>query len=117
MPAAVLLVDSNPDGLEMYLTALSMAGIEAETACSAREALDVFARTRPRAMVTELRLPGTRGVALIEHVRRSQPATFIVGLASEGADDKEARDAGCDVVLSVPCLPDTLIAQLRRGLS
>lgn len=118
MAAPVLIVDSNRDGLEMYVTALALEGIHAAGAASACEALDVIERTHPRALVTELRLPGTGGAELIERVRRNQPATFIVGLASsEGIDSREAREAGCDVVLQMPCLPETLVAQLRRALA
>lgn len=114
MSAAVLIVDSNRDGLEMYVTALALEGIAADVALSAREALDVFERTHPRAVVTELRLPGPGGADLIQRVRNSRPETFIVGLATaEGRDVVEARKAGCDVVLRVPCLPETLVRQLR----
>jgi two-component system C4-dicarboxylate transport response regulator DctD len=117
MAASVLIVDSNPDGREMYLTALAIEGFETRTAASATEALEVFERTRPNAVVTELRLAGTRGVELIQRLRQDQPGTFIVGLASEGPDEGQARQAGCDIVLPVPCLPETLIQQLRRGLA
>ena len=117
MAASVLIVDSNQDGREMYLTALAMEGFEIRTAASASEALEVFARTRPNALVTELRLAGTRGLELIQRVRQDQPGTFIVGLASEGPDGGQAREAGCDIVLPMPCLPDTLIQQLRRRLA
>lgn len=117
MSAPVLIVDSNRDGLEMYVTALALEGIDADTARSAGEALDVFERTHPRAVVTELRLPGTGGAELIQRVRRSRPDTFIVGLSTaEGRDNREARAAGCDVILQVPCLPETLVRQLRRAL-
>jgi two-component system, NtrC family, C4-dicarboxylate transport response regulator DctD len=116
MATSVLIVDSNPDGREMYLTALAIEGFEARAAASASEALDVFERTRPRAVVTELRLPDTRGVDLVHRMRQEDPGAFIVGLASEGPDRGQAREAGCNVVLQVPCLPETLIRQLRRGL-
>jgi len=118
MAAPVLIVDSNPDGREMYVTALALEGIHADTAESAGEALDVMARTHPRAVVTELRLPGTGGTELIRRMRRSQPAIFIVGLSTHpGSETRRAREAGCDIVLQVPCLPETLVSQLRRALA
>ena len=100
----------------MYLTALSAEGFETRTAASGSEALEVFGRTRPRAVVTELRLSDRRGIDMVQRIRREDAVTFIVGLASEGPDRGQAREAGCDVVLPVPCLPETLIHQLRRGL-
>lgn len=116
MATSVLIVDSDPDGREMYSTALAIEGFETRSAASASEALEVFGRTHPRAVVTELRLPDTRGLDLVQRMRQEDPGAFIVGLASEGPDRGQAREAGCDVVLPVPCLPETLIGQLRRGL-
>ena len=117
--APVLLVDSNRDGLELYSTALALEGIATTTAVSAGEALDCVTSKRPRVLVTELRLPGTGGLSLIKQVRRAMPASqlFIVALTSnEQIDSDHARDAGCDIVLPVPCLPETLVGQLRRVL-
>jgi len=118
MAAPVLLVDSNRDELDMYATALALEGIRVDTAATAGEALDLLDRAQPRALVTELRLRGTGGTELIQHVRRRLPATFIVALtSSDGPDAGHARDAGCDVVLHVPCLPETLLGALRRRLA
>jgi CheY-like chemotaxis protein len=117
MSAPVVIVDSNRDGLEMYVTALAIEGIEAEAATSVREALDVIAKTQPRAIVTELRLPGTRGTELVKRVRTAQPHAYIVGLSTSGPGEvREARDAGCDLVLPLPCLPDTLVKHLQHAL-
>jgi len=117
MSAPVVIVDSNRDGLEMYVTALALEGIEAETASSAPEALDVIERTRPRAVVTELRLAGADGAELVKRVRSAQPHAYIVGLSTSGPREaREARDAGCDLVLPLPCLPATLVRHLQDAL-
>lgn len=119
MHTPVLLVDANPDGLELYATALALEGIRSATARSADEAIGVLHNTPPRVLVTGLRLPGTGGADLIRHVRQNAPGNiYIVALSTD--DDVEehvARAAGCDVVLRVPCLPETLVGQLRRALS
>lgn len=114
----VVIVDSNRDGLEMYVTALALEGIQAAAATSASEALAVIAKTHPKIVVTELRLPDTSITELIECVRRLLPNGVIFGLSAAGTQEaEEARGAGCDVVLRVPCLPDTLVQQLRRALN
>lgn len=118
MSAPIVIVDSNRDGLEMYVTALALEGITAETATSAGEAMEVIERTRPRAVVTELRLPGTRVSDLVKCVRRAQPRTFIVGLSTAGEREaRDAREAGCDLVLRLPCLPGTLVDRIRDVIS
>jgi CheY-like chemotaxis protein len=118
--APVLLVDSNTDGLDLYATALAIEGIATVTAHSAEEALDRFEGVSPRVLVTGLRLPGTGGTDLIRTVRRRTRAsdTYIVALSTDDEfDSRSAREAGCDAVLRVPCLPETLIGELRRALS
>jgi DNA-binding response OmpR family regulator len=112
----LLLVDPNRDEVDMYAIALALEGIPSRTAATAGEALSLIERTEPRALVTELRLPGTGGAELIRKVRSSHPSTFIVALTtSDGLDTLRAREAGCDVILHVPCLPETLVGELRRG--
>ena len=116
----VLLVDSNADGIELYSTALALAGIEAATAGSAREALDQMKVAQPRVLVTGLRLPDTPATDLIRNVRRQARGRgiFIVALSTnERVEARQAREAGCDVVLKIPCLPETLVGELRRALS
>lgn len=116
MCAPVVIVDSNRDGLDMYMTALALEGIPAK-ATSAGDALEVIARTQPCALVTELRLPGMRTADLIRRVRSTAPSTYIVGLSAfEDTTTREAREAGCNIVLPLPCLPATLVGQLRRAL-
>ena len=118
MSIPVLLVDPNRDEVDMYATALALEGIGSRTAASASEALSLLESAQPRAVVTELRLPGTGGAELIRRVRRTRPSTFIVALTtSDGLDTLSAREAGCDLVLHVPCLPETLVGELRRGLA
>lgn len=120
MNPQVLLVDSNTDGLELYATALALAGIDSATASSAGEALDRVEAARPRAIVTGIRLPGIGGAELIARVRRdiSRCRIFIVALTTnETIDGRKAREAGCDLVLKLPCLPETLVSELRRVLA
>ena len=117
--APVLLVDSNPDGLELYATALAMAGIGSETTETAREALARVAAHPPRVLVTGLRLKDTRATELIRKVRRAagRDDIFIVGLSTNARlESQPAHEAGCDVVLPVPCLPETLVHELQRVL-
>ena len=118
--APVLLVDSNTDGLDLYSTALEIEGIRSVTARSAEEALDRMEGAVPRVLVTGLRLPGTGGTDLIRSVRLATPRSdlYIVALSTDDeVESRFAREAGCDVVLKVPCLPETLVGELRRALA
>ena len=118
-PAPVLLVDSSRDGLELYATALALAGIGSNTAQNAADALDRVAMHPPRVLVTGLRLRDSRATELIRSVRRTarRDDIFIVGLSTNARlESQSAHEAGCDLVLPVPCLPETLVHELRRVL-
>jgi len=50
-------------------------------------------------------------------VRTAQPHAYIVGLSTSGPREvREAHDAGCDLVLPLPCLPETLLKHLQHAL-
>ncbi len=85
-----------------------------------REALaKVFAR-HPDVIVTETRLPGINGFDLCRLLRRDAqtrdiPIVVVTGDVFD-ADVSRARNAGADTVLTKPCLPEQLAAEIRRVL-
>jgi two-component system cell cycle response regulator DivK len=72
-------------------------------------------------VVTALGLPGTMtGFELIQQLRRNKSTStipIIVLTACAWDDDRaHAADAGCNVFLSKPCLPHTLLSEVRRAI-
>jgi two-component system KDP operon response regulator KdpE len=118
--AAVLLVSGNDDARELYETALSIDGIEVGTCATAAAALDAARARPPRLIVLDLRLPDAHGSELVRWLR-GDPATsgtIILALStSVSIDGSRGLDAGCDLVLAVPCPPDTLVTQVQHALS
>jgi hypothetical protein len=72
-------------------------------------------------IVTETQLPGIDGYRLCDLLRRDEAtctARIIVVTAQRlAADIERAHRAGADLVLTKPCLPDTLWAQIQAMLS
>lgn len=118
--AAVLLVSGNEDARELYQTALSMDGIDVRTCATAAAALDAARRSLPRLIVIDLRLPDAHGSELVRWLR-DDPATsgtFILALStSVSIDGSRGLDAGCDLVLAIPCPPDALVTQVQHALT
>jgi two-component system, cell cycle response regulator DivK len=113
----VLLVQPNDDSLEMYAEFLSHAGLVPIPVSSALDALAVA----PKAdiVVTGLRLPGSvDGIELIGRLRtdgRTRRTPIIVLTASALQTERErAQQAGCDVFLPKPCLPEELLHEVCR---
>jgi signal transduction histidine kinase/ActR/RegA family two-component response regulator len=65
----VLVVDDDPDALELATAILMGAGAIVRTCHSASEALDALPKWRPHVLVSDIEMPGEDGYALIRKVR------------------------------------------------
>jgi CheY-like chemotaxis protein len=66
---SVLVVEDDPDTLELYRTALTKLGGTVRTAQSAEAALALLADWRPDAVLCDLHLPGVDGYGLLAGIR------------------------------------------------
>jgi len=69
----VLVVDDDPDLLRLLQIRLAAAGYAVTPADSGERALAQLAATRPRLVVTDLRMSGMDGMALFEAIRAAHP--------------------------------------------
>lgn len=102
----------------MYAEYLGWRGLDAREVHTAAEAILEIGASRPDVLVTEDRLPDSTAVELARALRRSR-YTFdlpIVLLSSNAfrIQPDHPRAYGCDVVLTVPVLPEALAEELRR---
>jgi DNA-binding response OmpR family regulator len=116
-----LIVDDDGDTAEMYAIGLSVEGFEPMVAFNGGEGLRVAAEALPDVVITDYRLLGSEdGLSLARHLRdnpRTQHIPIIVVTGSDSeVDRKGAAQAGCDVFLTKPCLPDRLAAAVRAVL-
>jgi CheY-like chemotaxis protein len=108
----VLLVDDDPDQLEVRRMLFQQAGHEVYTAVDPETALEVFARAAPRLVITDLRLPRTEdGLALIQALRDRAPEVRIVVLSGWTADLDQLPTPGLvDAVFGKPARTGRLLA-------
>jgi CheY-like chemotaxis protein len=120
-PPRILVVDDYADNREMYASFLEFSGLRVEEAESGNEALAKALASPPDLIVMDLSLPGVDGWQATR-VLKSDPRTkqipivVVTGHALEGSL-RRAREAGCDSFLKKPCLPEDLLAEIRRVLS
>lgn len=69
----ILVVDDEPDTLEMLRTVLEQAGAEVRTAASTREALAALGTWQPDVLIADIGMPGEDGYSLIRQVRALSP--------------------------------------------
>jgi two-component system CheB/CheR fusion protein len=113
----VLLVDDNPDHLELLADLLKMRGYEVIEAHDASEALRLISEHKPHACVIDIGLPDMDGYELARKLRKIPEArdSKLVAVTGYGtkADRKAFEEAGFDHYFPKP--PD--IEELNRVLS
>ena len=67
--SAILLVDDDPQALELMEEALHSAGYETQAVCNGTRALEVLANKVVGAVLLDLLMPGMDGFQVIRHVR------------------------------------------------
>jgi two-component system, cell cycle response regulator DivK len=117
----VLVVDDFQDNREMFAELLTLAGFRVAEATNGREALDRAHELLPDVVLMDLSLPELDGWEATRRLKGDPRTRHIRVIALTGhalADcSREAREAGCDAFLTKPCLPDTLIVEVRRVLA
>ena len=114
----VLVVDDFADNREMYSEYLSYSGFEVIEARNGKEAIEAAQERMPDIIIMDLSLPvmdgweATRRLKADERTKKI-PVVALTGHALAG-HSKGARDAGCDSFLAKPCLPDQLVAEIKR---
>jgi two-component system cell cycle response regulator DivK len=118
-PVVLLVQRLRDDGLEMYAEYLRYSGLAAIAASNVSDALSLARRAD--VIVTGILLDdNVDGVELVSRLRGGDDTMhkpIIVLTACEWHRERErATHAGCDVFLSKPCLPDTLLREVRMLL-
>ncbi len=116
--ARVLVVDDEAAIRDMLEKALSLAEYDVETAPDGRTAIDRLRAARYDLLVTDLRMPGIDGLAVIREARRLRPdlpVVIITGYSSE-ASAIEAIDLGVSGYLTKPFRVPKVLATAAKAL-
>lgn len=116
----VLVVEDYQDAREMYAEYLRFAGFRVAEARNGIEALEKASSLSPDIILMDLALPRMDGWEATRRLKaddrtRAIPVVALTGHALAGHAEG-ARQAGCDAFVTKPCLPDALVAEVRRVL-
>jgi len=108
----VLIVDDNPDLVEMLAIVVGAAGHDVRTALDGPGALSAARTYRPDVVLLDLGLPGLSGLDVARELRRDPDTAnarlvALTGLGQE-EDRRRTREAGFDHHLTKPTEPDEL---------
>ena len=114
----VLVVDDEPNLVEVLTMALRFQGFEVEGAASGREALSAVTRFKPHLMVLDVMLPDMDGfdvAARLGAQRASVPIIFLT--ARDSTEDKvRGLSGGGDDYMTKPFSLEELVARIRTIL-
>jgi signal transduction histidine kinase len=114
----VLVVDDEPDAVELLTVALAAEGASVITAASAGEALERLQREKPDVIVSDIGMPETDGIELVRRIRALPAArggtvrTVAVTAYGRTEDRVQAVAAGYDLHLSKPISPRELVSMV-----
>jgi DNA-binding response OmpR family regulator len=113
----VLVVEDDPDIVELILHYLRAEGFEAEALGDGREALERLREVPPDVLILDLQLPGLDGLALCAEIRRDRRtrALPVIMLTARGdeADRVVGLEVGADDYVVKPFSPKELVARVR----
>lgn len=89
---SVLVVEDDPDTLEIFTLSLGAVGANVKSAASAEAALAVLATWKPDIILSDLHLPGVDGYSLIEHVHGDDRFRAIPMISISGSHPELERE-------------------------
>jgi two-component system phosphate regulon response regulator PhoB len=116
----ILVVDDEPDLLELVRVNLDQAGYEVRTASSGREALDQLRASLPDLVVLDLMLPDVTGTEICRQLRADPesvdlPVIMLTAKADE-VDRVVGLELGADDYVTKPFSPRELALRVRAVL-
>ena len=114
----VLIVDDNPETLQLLARALEFEGIEVRTASSVFRALESLhdGSPRPGLNITDLMMPRTTGWDFLKHLRSESAMQSMPVIVITGAEPGESEGLA-DMVLQKPVDPVELAQTVRALLT
>jgi two-component system, cell cycle response regulator DivK len=120
MAKRILVVEDQPDNLQILRDLLSNAGYEMIEAQDGKAGVRIAVSERPDLILMDIQLPLLDGYEATRQIRadpalRTTPIIVITSYALSG-DEAKAHAAGCDGYVSKPYSPRLLLAKIREYL-
>ena len=114
----VLIVDDDPQMLIAMSEAVKRCGLSVTTAGNGIEAVELLKDTQFRAVLTDLRMPGTTGLDVLREVKAASPRSQVILVTAHGSINNavEAMKMGAFDYLLKPFALDDLHDVVDRAL-
>lgn len=116
----ILLVDDEPDILEIVGYNLSNEGYQISTAKNGQEAVSKAKKEQPHLIIVDVMMPEMDGIEACEQIRKipELSETVITFLTARGEDYSQVAgfDAGADDYITKPIKPKVLVSKVKALL-
>lgn len=116
----ILLVDDEPDVIEIIKYNLDQEGYNVKTASNGKEALKKARKNIPHLIIMDVMMPEMDGIEACEHLRKEAHFndTIIMFLTARGEEYSyvAAFDAGADDYVTKPIKPKILVSKVKALL-
>lgn len=114
----MLLAEDDKDVALLITQMLKNAGYRYQWAENGRDALEIIEQKQPQLIITDIMMPLMDGVELIKAVRANDGTSHIpiivVSARTDNNDRLAGLDAGAEVYLGKPFIPDELLMMVRK---
>jgi two-component system, cell cycle response regulator DivK len=114
----VLIADDTFDTRELYSLYLTQCGFAVQTVTDGEAALEIALESPPDVMILDFSMPRLDGIAATKRLkanpRTSQIAVIVLTGFPHQAARRDALEAGAEVFLGKPCLPEDLAREVQQ---
>jgi YesN/AraC family two-component response regulator len=113
----ILVIDDEKPTLNMSRLLLGASGYSVVTAEGGEEGLEVFRREKPDIVITDMKMPGMDGLAILDEIKKESPATEVIVITGHGDSDlaEQAANHGSGGFIHKPIRKKILDEELKKA--
>jgi DNA-binding NtrC family response regulator len=112
----ILIIDDEQPTLQMLTLYLEVCGHEVLTADTEPKGMAVFERHRPPIVLTDIKMPGKDGFAVLRQIKSMAPDTQVIVITGHGDRDlaRQAFDLDACAFFNKPLDTEALEKEIKR---
>ena len=112
----ILIIDDEKPTLQMLRLYLEVCGHEVLTASDETSGLAAFRQHRPPIVLTDIKMPGRDGFAVLRRIKTLAPETQVIVITGHGDRDlaRQAYDLDACAFFNKPLDTEALEAEIKR---
>ena len=118
MSRRVLIVDDEKNIRRTFKMVLESEGFDVSVAETGEEALEIFQKEKPDAVVLDVKLPGIDGIETLRRIKKQEPELPVIMISGHGtiATAVDATRSGAFDFVEKPLSKERLLVAIRNAL-